>query len=349
VADATLNDPSTGDALRPELTTVADDQAVVHTGTSVRSYDDLPPDTTVELDGVTAHTLVRPGELLCRFATVNDVHFGETEAGKIDGVDEWPTYSVPAGTDPYPEFMNAGAVAEMAAIAPALVVVKGDLTADGSVAEYERFLDVYGGAFGDRLLHVRGNHESFPGLDRADWPMQERQLPGATVALLDTSRDLRINGDLSVEQLDWLDELGARADRPVLVFGHHPVWNPAEEPRHDATFGLVPDATEALAATFARRPALVGYFAGHTHRNRVIELPGAPGRPFAEVASAKEFPGSWAEYRVFDGGILQVHRRISTPAALAWSERTRHMYGGLYQDYALGRLGERCFAMGVRA
>lgn len=335
------------DAPRPELSTIADDEAVVHTGTRVTVYGDLPPDTVVDLDGRETRTLPRPGERLCTFTTVNDVHFGETVAGKIDGVDEWPTYSVEPGTEPYPEFMNAGAVAEMAACSPELVVVKGDLTSDGTLEEYERFLEVYGGAFGDRLLHVRGNHESFAALDRAAWPMQERQLPGVTVALLDTSRDHRINGELSAEQLEWLDELASRADRPVMVFGHHPVWNPAEEPRHDGTFGLVPDSTEALAATFARRRSLVGYFAGHTHRNRVVQLPDAGGRPFVEVASVKEYPGAWAEYRVFDGGILQVSRRISTPEALAWSERTRHMYGGLYRDYALGRLRERCFAIEV--
>ncbi|CAN5702510.1 hypothetical protein BH10ACT3_BH10ACT3_02890 [soil metagenome] len=343
------------DAPRPELTTVADDQVVVHTGESVRVYDGLEPDTVVQIDGVSGvdgprvRTLPRPGELLARIATVNDVHFGETEAGKIDGVDEWPTYSVPPGGEPYPEFMSAGAVAEMSAVSPDLVVVKGDLTAEGTEAEYERFLQVYGDAFGERLLHVRGNHESFNGLDRADWPMQERQLPGVTVALLDTSRNERINGELSSDQLDWLDELGARADRPVMVFGHHPVSNPAEEPRHDHNFGLIPDSTEALAAVFERRPSMVGYFAGHTHRNRVVHLPDAGGRPFVEVASVKEYPGSWAEYRIFDGGILQVHRRISTPAALAWSEQTRNMYGGLYHDYAFGTLEERCFALQVPA
>ena len=33
-------------------------------------------------------TLPRPGgELLCRFATVNDVHFGETQCGIIEGLE----------------------------------------------------------------------------------------------------------------------------------------------------------------------------------------------------------------------------------------------------------------------
>ena len=57
----------------------------------------------------------------------------------------------------------------------------------------------------------------------------------------------------------------------------------------------------------------------------------------------KDFPGTWAEYRVFEGGILQVHRRISSPEALDWTERTRAMFGGLYPQYAFGDLDERNF------
>lgn len=329
-----------------ELTTVADDEAVVHVGAQVRTYDELPADTVLELDGFTTRTLPRRGELLSRITTVNDVHFGETVAGHIDGAEGFETFSVGPGETPYPELMNAGAVKEMAAREPDLVVAKGDLTSNGTEEEYQRFLEVYGDAFGDRLVHVRGNHESYPGLQRAAWPMQERHLPGVTVAVLDTSRDGRVNGDLSADQLEWLDELASRADRPVLVFGHHPVWNPHEEARTDDVFGIVPDATEALDEVFARRPALLGYFAGHTHRNRVVRLPGS-GKPFVEVACVKDYPGTWAEYRVYEGVILQVHRRISTPEALEWSERTRHMFGGLYQGYAFGRLDERCFALDV--
>jgi hypothetical protein len=71
--------------------------------------------------------------------------------------------------------------------------------------------------------------------------------------------------------------------------------------------------------------------------------------PFVEVACVKDYPGSWAEYRVFDGLILQVHRRISAPEAVAWTERTRGMFGGTYPAYARGRLHERCFAIDTSA
>lgn len=337
-------DDATGTSLRPEVMTVADDEVVVFRGASRQVWSGLDPDTDVDLgDGSTVRTMPRRGALLSKVATVNDVHFGETVAGHVDGVAEWETFSVAEGEPPYPETMNSAAVEEIQALAPDLVVAKGDLTSSGTTAEYDRFLEVYGAAFGERLVHVRGNHESYHRLPVAAWPTQERTLPGVIVAVLDTSADGEINGHLDAEQLDWLDELGQRADRPVLVFGHHPVWNPAEEPRHDGTFGIVPDDTDALAAVMGRRPALVGYFAGHTHRNRVVRLPAAGEVPFAEVASVKDFPGSIAEYRVFERSILQVHRRISRPDALAWTERTRGMFGGAYPEYSRGRLAERCF------
>lgn len=328
---------------RAEWTTVSDDEAVRFVGAERRVWDGLDPDTEYHLEGRTIRTLPRRGELLCRVATVNDVHFGETVCGHHDALEGLTTFRSAEGEPPYPETMNAAAVAEIAAVDPAAVVVKGDLTSKGTRAEYDRFVEVYGGAFGDRLMAVRGNHESFHSLAVADDPFAERELPGVTVALLDTSRDGRTNGDLSADQLEQLDELGARADRPVLVMGHHPVWNPAEEQRSDATFHLVPDATDGLAAVMHRRARLVGYFAGHTHRNRVVRLPDAPEVPFVEVACVKDFPGAWAEYRVHEGNIVQVHRRISSPEALAWTEQTRGMFWGAYPQYALGRLEERCF------
>src|SRR5581483_257670 len=112
-----------------EVTSVADDEVVVFDGHDLRRYGDLAPDTEHDLDGVTVRTLPRPGELLCRFATVNDVHFGETECGVMEGFDLGPVFRVEPGEDPYPEVMNRGAIADMAAIDPQVVLVKGDLTA----------------------------------------------------------------------------------------------------------------------------------------------------------------------------------------------------------------------------
>jgi Icc protein len=329
-----------------ELTTVADDLVVTHDGPVVRRYEGLAPGTEHDLDGTVVRTLDRPpGELLARFATVNDVHFGEQVCGILDGFDDGPFFSSEAGHPPYPEVMNTGAVEEIAAAAVDAVVVKGDLTSDGTLAEYDDFRRCYVGAFGDRLTHVRGNHDSYHGGTYAAWPTQSVTLPGVTLAVLDTARRARAGGDLDADQLDWLDDLAAGSDRPVLVFGHHHVWSPDSNQRPDNYFGLRPDASEGLVEVVARRPAIRGYFAGHTHRNRVRRVRATGDVPYVEVACVKDFPGAWAEYKVYEGGTIQVLHRISTPDGLAWTEKTRQMFAGLYFGYAFGALEDRCFAI----
>ena len=336
-----------------ELTTVSDTEAVFFLGAEVRRYEGLEPDTEYALEGVAFRTLRRPpGELLCRVATVNDLHFGETEAGHMDGLPVvGPILSVELGEEPYPEVMNAGAADEVAATGAALVVAKGDLSDDGSATDLAAFRRCYD-RFGDRLVAMPGNHDvatGAPGSPLAPDMPARYDLPGVTVAVLDTTIPGRATGQVPAAQLDWLEELGAGADRPVLVMGHHQPWGPGSNSRPPGYFGINPDDSEALVAVFARHPRLAAYLAGHTHRNRVRRFPATSEVPWVEVASVKEFPGSWAEYRVHDGGILQVGHRISAPGALVWSERTRALFGGLFPGYAFGALADRCFAFGVRA
>ena len=332
-----------------ELTSVADDGAVLHDGTTVAQYDDLAPDTEHRFDGVTFRTLARPpGERLATVATVNDVHFGETECGVIEGLEIGPVFSVEPGAMPYPETMNRGAVAEIAALAPDAIVAKGDLTRDGTDEEYAAFLDCYG-VLGDRFHHVRGNHDAYRGQTyAADAPFSV-ELPGVRLAVLDTVLPYHETGQVSAAQLDWLDEYASRPDdRPILLFGHHHPWAPESRSREATYFGINPDDSERLVALVARRPAIVGYFAGHTHRNRVRRFAATGDVPWVEVACVKDFPGAWAEYRVFEGGILQVFHRISTAEALAWTEKTRHMFAGTYEAYAMGTLSDRCFPIRSR-
>jgi len=327
-----------------DLTTVADDEAVLHDGARVVRHDGLRPDTDYELDGVSARTLARPpGERLATVATVNDVHFGETVCGLMAGIDLGPPLQADPGEPPYPETMNRAAAAEIASLDPNAIVAKGDLTSTGTREQFDAFLDCYGSALGDRLHWMRGNHDVLVegGVD-ADSP-EEVTLPGVSLALLDTAVAGRAGGAVGSDQLEWLDELGGRADRPVLVFGHHPPHDGGSD-----SFGITAEDTERLMTVVARRPALVGYFAGHTHRNRVRRFEATGDVPWVEVSATKDFPGGWAEYRVFEGGILQVFRRISSPAALAWTERTRAMFGGFYPAYSFGAVDDRCFPVWVR-
>jgi hypothetical protein len=193
-------------------------------------------------------------------------------------------------------------------------------------------------------VHVRGNHDAYFG-DIAPEGPTEVVLPGVTLALLDTVIPRATTGQVPLAQLEWLDDLAARTDQPVLVFGHHHVWSPVSKSREPTYFGISPDDSDKLIDVFARRDNLRGYFAGHTHRNRVRLVPATGDVPWVEVSATKDFPGAWAEYRVFEGGILQVMHRISSPDALEWSERTRAMFGGLYPQYSFGEMKDRCFVV----
>ena len=196
-----------------EITTVADDLIVAHDGVVVRRLEHLEPDTVYDVGGVEARTLARPaGELRCRIATVNDVHFGELEAGRIDHLAEGPVQRVGPDEPPYPETMNRAAVAEIAATDVAAVIVKGDLSSDGTDEEWAAFEACYRAPFGDRLHVVRGNHDAYRG-QTAYAGDQWIELAGVAVALLDTVRPERSTGWISPEQLDWLDAHAASAER----------------------------------------------------------------------------------------------------------------------------------------
>lgn len=331
-----------------ELTTVADDCVVIHDGTRVRRFDDLAPATEHFFDGIEAVTLPRPpGQLLSRFATVNDVHFGETECGKIDNDPQGPIQRSRPGEPPYPEIMNRAACVEMAAINPEYVLVKGDLTAYGSDEEFAAFENCYRTAFGDRLRVVRGNHDAYLGQNVYAGD-QWIEMPGLCVALMDTTISTKTTGALENGQIEWLDAQAAATSQPVLVMGHHQQWTDGN--RSDDYFGLHPDSSDALNEVVARRKNILGYTAGHTHRHRVRSM--ACGVPSVEIGCLKDFPGTWAEYRVYEGGVMQVVHRVSSPEALDWSERCRHLYSDFgidYQGYALGRLDERCFVFPWRS
>ena len=332
-----------GDELHVELTTVTDTEAVLHDGLRVVRVDGLRPDREHTVEGITFRTLPRPvGQLLATVATVSDLHLGEVECGRYDGVNLGPPLRAAPGEPPYPETMARGAAAEIVATGPDVVVAKGDLTGTGALSELRTFLDIFDEPLGDRLHWVHGNHDVSTRSELGARPDRELvKVAGARIALLDTSVAGQTGGRVSDEQLGWLDELGRdEGDGPVLVFAHHPLYDHAS-----FTAGVDPRDSDRLVEVFARRPALAGWFAGHTHRNLVRRMPVTGGVPWAEIGATKDYPGVWAEYRIYEGGILQIVHRISSPEALDWTERTRAMFGGLYPSYSFGTLADRCFAV----
>jgi 3',5'-cyclic-AMP phosphodiesterase len=338
------------------VTTRVAGQEVITTGPHhFVSVGGLEPDTEyrVAVDGApddpflpgSVRTLAVPsGKRLGTLATVNDVHFGEVECGRVHDDDAvGPVLRALPGEPPYPETMNRAAIAEIATLAPDAVLAKGDLTSLGTTDEYEAFLAAYG-QLGPSFRHVRGNHDAM-----IDPTMALQGAPyvidvgGVTLAVLDTVLPGSERGQITREQLGWLGEAAGATSGAVLVFGHHHLWDLDASDRSVAYFGVNPDDSEALGTVVAAHENIVGYFAGHTHRNRVRRSERARRVPFVEISCTKDYPGAWAEYGLYEGGFTQVVRRISAPAALDWSERTRPMYHGLYRAYALGELGHRCF------
>ena len=206
------------------------------------------------------------------------------------------------------------------------------------------------GAFGERLRVVRGNHDAYE--HQASYAGDQWiELPGLDVALLDTAIPGHTTGRITPEQLDWLDDLAAASDGFVFVMGHHQQWVAgAGGKRSDDYFGLHPDSSDGLDELCTRRPRVIAYAAGHTHRHRVRRMTRS-NVPTIEVGCTKDFPGTWAEYRVFEGGVMQVVHRMSSPDALAWSESCRNLYSDFgidYATYALGSLADRCLVIGPR-
>lgn len=334
-----------------DITTVADDLVVIHDGVAVRRYEGLQADTEHDLDGVFARTLARPeGELLCQFTTVNDIHLGEVEAGRLDDLSDGPIRKSAPGERPYPEMMNQAAADEMAALDPIAVIVKGDLSVDGRDEEWAAFESCYRDPFGDRLHVVRGNHDSYR--HQSEYAGDSWiELPGVAVALIDTAIPGETTGRISHEQIQWLDDKAAVSEIPVVVMGHHQQWivGPSGR-RSDDYFGMHPDGSDELDALTERRPSIVAYTAGHTHRHRVRPM-SRSNIPSIEVGCTKDFPGTFAEYRVYEGGIMQVTHRMSSPEALAWSESCRTLYSDFgidYETYALGTIEDRCFNIALR-
>ena len=170
-----------------DITTVADDLIVAHSASPVGAIvrlTDLAPSSVHHLGTHEVRTLARPpGELLCRIGTVNDLHHGETECGRIDDDPRGPIQRVDPGDPPHPETMNRAAVDEMSAADLVAVVVKGDLTNDGTDDEFAQFESCYRAAFGDRLHVVRGNHDAYRG-QTAYTGDEWIDLPGVSIALL---------------------------------------------------------------------------------------------------------------------------------------------------------------------
>jgi len=317
-----------------------------------------------------ATTLPAPtAEPVASFATLNDLHFGEPrfggtllpDGGYGDAAPGYPEVRETDGDVPYWLAMNEDAVADINASGVDAVVLKGDIADRGRRSQFEVAARTFARF---RMPHhaFLGNHDHYglltgehvDGYEILAQPPAPRslELGGWRLLLLDTVEPGEHHGVFPTERLRWLeDALGEThaRDIPTLVLTHHQPVPPEHRDRFPNTIGMLPEHSMPFVELVGRNPQVKGVLIGHTHRNKVLRFSDAPGVPFVEVSCVKDYPGTFAVYRLFaDGSFQQEVRRISSERALAHSTRCRDFFDGGYRRFALGTLAHRSFVARAR-
>jgi Icc protein len=156
---------------------------------------------------------------------------------------------------------------------PDLVMATGDLIDGGTVAEYEMLQQLLQPLKAPLYLAM-GNHDDrttfrtvFPGLPYVpaagfvqyvldDYPLR--------LIVLDTLVPGQSYGEIDPERLAWLEaRLAEAADRPTLIFMHHPPFTTGLQGMDKSTCR----GSEALAAVIERYPCVQRVACGHLHRS----------------------------------------------------------------------------------
>jgi 3',5'-cyclic AMP phosphodiesterase CpdA len=183
------------------------------------------------------------------------------------------------GADPVARLAAAVEAVRRLPVAPAAVVVTGDVAEHGADAEYELVREL----LPPPVFVLPGNHDDRAALRRAF------ELPGAAaepvqyaadlgplrLVALDTTVPGEDGGRLDADRLAWLDAvLAAEPERPALLALHHPPIATGM-PAFDA-IGLPAADRAALADVVARHAQVKALVAGHVHRTIVGRVAGRP-------------------------------------------------------------------------
>jgi 3',5'-cyclic-AMP phosphodiesterase len=166
--------------------------------------------------------------------------------------------------------------------APDFVVISGDLADTPLAAEYD-YLKRLLAPLKLPFAGIPGNHDSRE-LMRAAFPLAGYALPsgplnrkieldGLDLLLLDSSVPGQPHGELDASTLQWLDTtLSSCADRPALLFLHHPpfktgIWHMDRQELMNAG---------DLASIIRRHSRVQLIAAGHVHRAMLTTFVGVP-------------------------------------------------------------------------
>jgi Icc protein len=224
--------------------------------------------------------------------------------------------------DPAARFAAAVESARALLPQPDAVLVSGDLTDNGSDAEYERVREILAPLAAPHYV-LPGNHDDrhalrrgFGGPGAGGEPVQYAvDLGPVRLVALDTTRPGEDTGELDAARLDWLDaELAAAPDAATLLAMHHPPILTGV-PSLDA-LGMPAADRRALGEVVARHPQVRRLVAGHVHRTIAGELAGRPvlAVPSTYLQARLDFasvelefaaePAGFAVHAVLDGEVM---------------------------------------------
>ena len=157
---------------------------------------------------------------------------------------------------------------------PDLVLATGDLVQEGTAAEYRRLRELLA-PLAMPVYVIAGNHDDRAALrsafaDHAYLPSGEGPihyaLDGYELGLvaLDTTIPGAAGGALDEPQCAWLEATLRQADRPFLVFMHHPPIMTGIRCMDE--IALEPRSAARLGAVVARQPRVERIVCGHVHR-----------------------------------------------------------------------------------
>jgi 3',5'-cyclic-AMP phosphodiesterase len=182
-----------------------------------------------------------------------------------------------AGVDPIRQMRNVLTRIDQLDVAPAFIVVSGDLVDDGSAESYAVVNEVLRelGAGARPVLLTLGNHDNRAtfrrvvlGEEPSDplGPYHYSQLiDGLRVIVLDSTIPGDVGGALGATQLAWLEaQLERPAPRGNLIVLHHPCR--LAGPAHHYPAFILRDVVALEAIVARHRDRVVGILAGHTHQ-----------------------------------------------------------------------------------
>ncbi len=168
--------------------------------------------------------------------------------------------------------------------APVAVLLTGDLTRDGELAEYDLVREIMA-PLGMPVHPIPGNHDrrenlraaysDHPGIAGAGEFLDYTVDCGPVrVVNVDTTISLRPEGAIGKERIGWIESQLEAASGPVILAMHHaPVGVGLDE---FDEIGLAQDDRNALADLFVRGTAPELITTGHIHRSATAQIGRVP-------------------------------------------------------------------------